>query len=48
MEEALKKIAEAISNKCVGGCPCRNGCEVYSDEECINRIIDWIKSVIGK
>lgn len=51
MEEALRKIAIAISDVDIcgeGGCPCKKDCDVYSNEACINRIIDWMKSVIDK
>ena len=49
MEEVLKKIAIDISNnKCGAGlCPCLKECEVYSDEECVNRIMNYFKSVAG-
>lgn len=47
MDEMLMKIAIAIEEKCGDmGCPCKEGCNVFSDEDCIDRIIDWLKSVI--
>ena len=48
MEEILRKIAVDIANnKCgIGNCPCFKDCDVYSDEECINRIMDYFKSVV--
>ncbi len=47
IDEMLMKIAIAIEEKCgSGGCPIKKGCEVYSDEDCINNIVDWLKSVI--
>ena len=49
MDEMLMKIAVAIEEKCgEGSCPCKCGCEVFSDEDCIDRIIDWLKSVIAE
>lgn len=48
LEEILKKIAVGIyKNKCADGmCPCSEGCEVYSNEDCVNRIMDYLKSCI--
>lgn len=49
MEEALRKMAIAISSVDICGdgcCPCKKDCNVYSDEECVKRIVDWMKSVI--
>ena len=47
MDEILMKIAIAIEDQCgSGGCPCKKGCTVYSDEECVDRIIAWLKSLI--
>lgn len=40
MDEILMKIAKGIESKCgEGGCPCQEGCEVYSDKDCFDRII---------
>lgn len=48
IESALKKIAIEISeNKCDdSACPCQKDCNVFTNEECVDRIIDWFKSVI--
>lgn len=46
MDEILNKIARAIQNKCGKcGCPCNECCDVYTDEECLERIIHWLKRV---
>lgn len=46
--DALKNVAAIISEECGnGGCPCKDGCEVYSDKDCIKRIIDWFELRIG-
>lgn len=43
--DALEDAATAISNMCgYVDCPCSKNCNVYSDEECIDRIIGWFKS----
>lgn len=49
MEELLRKIAIDISqNKCgIGGCPCKEKCDVYSDKDCIDRIMNYFKSTTG-
>lgn len=39
-ETALKDIAKIICEKCGYGCPFKIGCNVYSDEACITRIIE--------
>lgn len=47
MEEILMKIAKGIEIKCgAGGCPCREGCDVYSDKACFDRIVSWLKEMI--
>lgn len=47
MEEVLLKIAKAIEKQCGnGGCPCHENCDVYSDEDCMNRIINWLLSIV--
>ena len=48
LEEILRKIAiDICENKCGGGgCPCKEGCDVYSDEDCINRIMNYFKFFI--
>lgn len=47
MEEILMKIAKGIETKCGGGgCPCEEGCEVYSDKDCLDRIVAWLKVMI--
>ena len=46
-KEGLLKIAYAIKEKCgESSCPCRKDCDVYSDEACIKRIIEWLESVL--
>ena len=48
-KEMLMKIARAIATVDICGddaCPAKNGCEVYSDKECIDRIMSWLKSVV--
>lgn len=48
-KDILMKMAIAIKEKCGdGSCPCKNGCNVYSNEDCIDRIINWLKSAIEK
>lgn len=49
-EKILKKIAIAISDIDVcgnGGCPCKKNCEVYGDNECIERIMNWLRYVVS-
>ena len=47
MEEILMKIAKGIETKCGrGDCPCKEGCEAYSDKDCFDRIIAWLKEMI--
>ena len=49
MDDMLMKIAIAIEEKCgEGSCPCKKGCNVFSDEDCLDRIINWLKSVIAE
>jgi hypothetical protein len=44
VEEILKKIATGIETTCgIDICPCREGCHVYSDEECMDRIVSWLR-----
>ena len=44
----LNKIANAIAKKCgIGGCPCKIGCKVYNEDDCIDRIIEWLKCAIN-
>lgn len=47
VEDILRKIAiDIANNKCgIGNCPCHEYCDVYSDKECINRIMEYFKSV---
>ena len=46
-KEGLLKIAYAIKEKCgESSCPCKKDCDVYSDEACIERIIEWLESVL--
>ena len=50
-EELLKKIAIAISDIDVcgdGGCPCKKNCEVYEDNECVERIMKWLRYVTSQ
>lgn len=47
MEETLMKLAKAIEKGCGKGyCPCEEDCCVYTYEECMNRIINWLKTVL--
>lgn len=40
-QDALSHVAKIISDACGGGaCPFRKDCDVYSDEACIERIIE--------
>ena len=46
-KDDLIKIANAIKEKCGEGCcPCRIDCEVYTDKDCLKRIIDWLESIV--
>lgn len=46
-EDALENVATIICNEaCGNGCPCKKGCDVYSDQACIERIIEYFKSKI--
>ena len=48
IEEMLTKIAIAIEEKCGAGCcPCLEDCNVYSDEECFDKLMNWLKSAIS-
>lgn len=48
-EDALEHVATIICNEaCYGGCPCKKGCEVYSDKACIDRIIEYFKLKIER
>ena len=48
-EDAIKDMANIICRKCgYGGCPFKDGCEVYSDEACIERIITGFKKKVNK
>lgn len=42
-KESLERAAIEFSKICSDGCPCQIGCEVVFHEDCINRIIDWLK-----
>lgn len=47
MEEILMKLAKKIEKGCgTGLCPCSEDCCVYTDEECMDRIINWLKTVL--
>ena len=48
IEETFKKIAIDIEeNKCgLGNCPCLMNCDVFTKEECIDRIIHYLKSFV--
>lgn len=47
MDEILMKLAKKIETKCGAGlCPCSEDCCVYTDEECMDRIINWLKTVL--
>lgn len=43
-EELLKKMAIEIQNSCPYNCPCGENCKVANDEECMDRILNWLKS----
>ena len=46
--DALKNVAILISEECGNdGCPFKEDCEVYSDKDCINRIIECLDERIG-
>ncbi len=47
LEEVAHTIARAISTKCPN-CPCCNGCNVEYEEDCIERIEDWLNPIIAK
>lgn len=42
----LLKIASAISDSDCN-CPCSEGCRVITDEDCIERIENWLIKVSG-
>lgn len=47
MEDMLKKIAVAIQEECgEGHCPCYEKCNAYTNEECMNEIMNWLNDVI--
>lgn len=43
-EELLKNIAIEIEKACPFDCPCENNCQAANDEECMNRILNWLNS----
>ncbi len=43
-EELLMKIAVEIEKSCACGCPCSKGCVAGNDEECMDRILNWLKT----
>lgn len=45
-KEMLSKIASAISDSDCN-CPCSEGCRVVTDEDCIERIENWLIKVSG-
>ncbi len=45
-EDALVDAATVIGDTCIG-CPCENGCKVNSDEECIKKIVEYLKQCIN-
>lgn len=46
-EDTLRNVAIMISDNCGRNvCPFWRDCDVYSDEECIKRIIECFKSEI--
>lgn len=48
-EDAFKDIAKIICEACGnGGCPFKEGCEAYSDQACLERIIECFKLKINK
>lgn len=42
-ENALKHVAEIICDNCVKGCPFKDGCEVYSDKACVEKIVEMLR-----
>lgn len=48
IEKTFRKIANDIeSNKCkLGNCPCQMNCDVFTKEECIDRIMHYLKSFV--
>lgn len=47
--DALKNVATFISEEAcgIGGCPFKKDCEVYSNKECTERIIECLNERIG-
>ena len=43
-EEILKKMAIEIEKSCACNCPCGHNCMARDDEECMDRILNWLKS----
>ncbi len=47
VEEILMKIATGIETTCgVDICPCREGCKVCTDDDCLDRIVAWLKKMM--
>lgn len=42
-EDALKYVAKIICDNCAKGCPFKDGCEVYSDKACVERIVEMLR-----
>lgn len=46
--EILIKIAKAIDKAGCNHCPCERYCHVYSDVQCIEKIVRWLELAISK
>ena len=47
LNEVVYAIARAISNKCPN-CPCCDGCDIEYEEDCIERIENWLNPIVAK
>ena len=46
-DEILLKIAKAIDWQYgCSGCPYEDGCLQRADEQCVEKLVDWLKTVI--
>lgn len=43
--EILHTIAHAIYDKCPD-CPCHEGCDVNTDDDCFQRILNWLECIV--
>ena len=44
-DEILYAIAHAIYDKCPD-CPCSNDCNVDTDDDCLQRILNWLERIV--